>query len=1312
MAELKDTFKINKSLFHVLSKINTNKGQYPFESRFKSAHTISAKDIWVDNIPYCGSFQEALDFSLTEDGQTIIKLYEDFTLTPVPNTNGQAYYIEDNGQFIRPFIVPEDVPHPDTNLPSIGFNVVLSKGDGSTIPPTSGAYVVDSYSGLILFDEGQTPTDLNWGDIKISVFVYIGSTLEGFSGGGGSGLSDLDVIDTYLSESSIDLFDKVDDKVKFKVLKNLSDNILLVESPTGVITVDIQNIATLQDGKISINQIPQSISAGLVYKGKYDPETNTPDINSISKLTGDFWISTKTFGDYSEGNWIIWNGITFDIWLFTNSTVSSVNTKTGDVIINGNDIEYINTVSGLSSTTLQEAIDEIDSKVDILESDIIKVNQFLNSNTITKRKSGTDIYFDLEYENGNGVSLSESVNGFRADLNLDSTYFQTDVSKRLTLKTGSITPNLLKSSSGMYDGQLVQYDAINNSFKFIDIPGLSGNDEGTIFQRNINFFGKNESFFISGLDAYNERMVQIYQYYEAPNPYISDTYIYSDFSESNFDTSDYTQIKTDLQGLKLISSGHIKITIQNNSTHIIETNTPIRINGIQENIINIIGRYFKIEDTIGTELPFCFDDTLGLNKSLSYYVTGSDTIWVKINSEIPVSGSLDLYVIEDETENAVSPSVLFDLYEDFTGNHLQSFTDPLWTPTTYGQTLLRYHNKDNNEKSSYLQNYAYYKSGYTRYNFLKHNNNFNVNSGCIIDFGQYVYSGNSYGSWWSRINLIWDDFDENGDLYANMEYGRIGGNNWTRLKYTYNTTTNSGKGTACSYGGSTWKNVSLEVVPDEPLSYMEGNRATRRVYGIMPSTISSKPFRVQIYTGANSTSRANMYHYLSYMRYRKYYDELTTVISFTNETTYNTNVVEVTTNINSEITLNKIKSINQMIFNDSGTGLTYLFSNQDKVTWYKYNSVSGAFEESLTGNTSVETALIPSSVWNTFITNNKSLNIKFIFDLDGTETVSPSLKDIILSYERAGSWKLISGKTLEDNFDIEHFPYETKITNKGLNDFDNLKINLVVDKLVDSALDNFMMKSVYDILDRGFVDKAETVTNGNSLEDISHSDLATVISEFNIHSQDASKHFVINDNLINSSSVYSSFKIEERISNHTHDMTNLSDVDITLRADGTTLVWDSDEEKYTHGLPESGASTIEELTDVDTTLRADGTTLVWDETETKYIHGVTSSLEYKRLRKYIFTSTDVTNAQTDGYLIIDIMDSNDVILNVNSDMNINGIEIIIGRLNTYYGDVSLGDDWELIQNTAPVGYVNQIKIHSDWIIEGEAIWGYVIKDKE
>lgn len=175
-------FQRIKAFFHALSKVNTEASQYVYESLYKSAHSMRAKDIWADPIPFCATETDADNW--VASNPTVGVKHVQVSLTEVTGSNGQAWYLDIGGTWIRPWIAPTDVPDDTTNAPSLGFEVKLYDQNDTFIPPTTGVWVVDYYAGLILFEQGYTPADMGWGTPKITCYQYIGQTLEG--GGGGT----------------------------------------------------------------------------------------------------------------------------------------------------------------------------------------------------------------------------------------------------------------------------------------------------------------------------------------------------------------------------------------------------------------------------------------------------------------------------------------------------------------------------------------------------------------------------------------------------------------------------------------------------------------------------------------------------------------------------------------------------------------------------------------------------------------------------------------------------------------------------------------------------------------------------------------------------------------------------------------------------------------------------------------------------------------------------------------------------------------------------------------------------------------------
>jgi len=172
MGQFNDAKKLAQGFFHSLQKVNTEASQAPYESLYKSAHAIRNLDVWAEDIPVAGDYTAADANVVANPG--MLKKYDKYPLTMVPGSNGQAYYINDGGSFVKDWIAPTDVPDGASKDPSYGYGVRLYKNDDSQVFPTQGAWNTDYYAGLILFGEGNTPGDLGYGAPKITCYQYNG----------------------------------------------------------------------------------------------------------------------------------------------------------------------------------------------------------------------------------------------------------------------------------------------------------------------------------------------------------------------------------------------------------------------------------------------------------------------------------------------------------------------------------------------------------------------------------------------------------------------------------------------------------------------------------------------------------------------------------------------------------------------------------------------------------------------------------------------------------------------------------------------------------------------------------------------------------------------------------------------------------------------------------------------------------------------------------------------------------------------------------------------------------------------------------
>lgn len=261
------------AFFHSLSKATTNSTQYVFESKYKSAHSVKGSEIWADVISYCAD-SAAADAEATANAA--VEKYTQVTLTEIPGSNGQAWYINNAGTFVRPWISPVDVPNSTTNAPSDGFQANLYTSTRTLVTPTAGVWFVDYYAGIVHFEVGSTPVDLGYGTPKITCYVYTGAYGAGTSSGGTlTGLTD--VPDSYATHAG-----------KYLVVNNTEDGIEFVATSTPELERTVTKTA---HGLVVGNWI-----TGTYTKGNATTLANSEVIGVVTEV-----VDTNTFKYQSRG---------------------------------------------------------------------------------------------------------------------------------------------------------------------------------------------------------------------------------------------------------------------------------------------------------------------------------------------------------------------------------------------------------------------------------------------------------------------------------------------------------------------------------------------------------------------------------------------------------------------------------------------------------------------------------------------------------------------------------------------------------------------------------------------------------------------------------------------------------------------------------------------------------------------------------------------------------------------------------------------------------------------------------------------------
>lgn len=160
-------------------------------------------------------------------------------------------------------------------------------------------------------------------------------------------------------------------RVSYNLNKTVDVLYLFLSALTDNVFSYANGIATLDsNGRVPDSQITEDL---IEYRGAWNAETNTPDLNTVSKVKGDMYLvsvaGTQTLVDgegtvkYNVGDQVIYNG---SIWqkIATGSvdSVNSVQPVDDNVTVNGDDIAYSN--SGAQNVTdISEAITYIKTKL-------------------------------------------------------------------------------------------------------------------------------------------------------------------------------------------------------------------------------------------------------------------------------------------------------------------------------------------------------------------------------------------------------------------------------------------------------------------------------------------------------------------------------------------------------------------------------------------------------------------------------------------------------------------------------------------------------------------------------------------------------------------------------------------------------------------------------------------------------------------------------------------------------------------------------------------------------------------------------------
>lgn len=162
-----------------------------------------------------------------------------------------------------------------------------------------------------------------------------------------------------------------------EVTMSLANNVLTFTMGGQTVTVNMPyipasekgaagGVATLDSsGRLPYSQLPES---AMEFKGTWNASTNDPHLEDGTGTNGDFYVctmpGTTTFGpgntvSFVQNDRVIYDGATNKWVKLLAGQVSSVNNLSGDVVLNGTNVNYDGTNN---SPTLKSKIDSVDTK--------------------------------------------------------------------------------------------------------------------------------------------------------------------------------------------------------------------------------------------------------------------------------------------------------------------------------------------------------------------------------------------------------------------------------------------------------------------------------------------------------------------------------------------------------------------------------------------------------------------------------------------------------------------------------------------------------------------------------------------------------------------------------------------------------------------------------------------------------------------------------------------------------------------------------------------------------------------------------------
>lgn len=324
--------------FHSLGKVLTESTKFAGNEKYKSSHNILSSEVWIEEVPYAPTFNDAVQGSSASNAVSFIggDLGTSSVLYPLSGSNYQTWFLDSgNPQYTsggfepsdgwcKPLISPSDITN-SSGVPSFGYDLVIYRPDNTSISYDNAFYDVDYFSGLVRFDPGKTPIDvisnsglafqfnktnfeasndkltyirnLSNNTPRATAFQYIGKTLKDFditelTAGNGLTISNNEIIILTSSDSGLTFSQNGE-------LKISGNSVYQVNNPNNT-------NGNNQDTGVSIQYTPKSFSSVKVFVN--GQALLLGDLTSDCYFSSDGGTTAKDLKDIVSGNILYFNG--------------------------------------------------------------------------------------------------------------------------------------------------------------------------------------------------------------------------------------------------------------------------------------------------------------------------------------------------------------------------------------------------------------------------------------------------------------------------------------------------------------------------------------------------------------------------------------------------------------------------------------------------------------------------------------------------------------------------------------------------------------------------------------------------------------------------------------------------------------------------------------------------------------------------------------------------------------------------------------------------------------------------------------------